>query len=441
MPYAPSHRGSAAPAAYHLPLGAGILLLCATAACRRGGGEDAALQGATLAARCEAAVERAAPAPPRASEWRFAPDLPIGDEDAHPLGRVMGAAWDARRGVLYVLDGSNSRVSMYDGRGRWVGAFGRSGLGPGEFEELGPGHGVRPVYNQIAIVGGSVAVMELDLLHLFDTQGRFLARLRTGEGQAGPHGVRQLAAISDSAVIFPQTGAMRLDTDDREVRTGLRLVRASLRGAALDTAEFGRLRNNLYRMPPFKGVPQSDPFIDLYRRTWDAIPSGLVAVASQFQHGVCFADRGGRVVTAWRVGEPPIAVDARERARVVDARTRAAGPVMPMTGQRWEDLYKAWPATLPPYADLALAPDSVAWGERRRPDGSRIVDLFHARTGYLGSLEAPGGHLPLTFSPGCAFVVEEQTPEQVTERNYFYGLRRWCRRPAPVSTPAGRARS
>lgn len=427
------------PAMRHLTLRVALLLGCASAACGRGKGEDAARQGATLAARCETAVEHAAAAPPRASAWRFAPDLPIGDEDAHPLGRVMGAAWDAQRGTLYVLDGNNSQVAMYDGHGRWLGAFGRSGLGPGEFEELGPGHGVRPVYNQLAVVGGRVAVMELDLLHLFDAQGRFLARLRTGEGQAGPHGVRQLAAISDSVVLFPQTGAMRLDTEDREVRTGLRLVRASLRGAALDTAEFGRLRNNLYRMPPFKGVPQSDPFLDLYNRTWDAIPTGLVAVASQFQHGVCFVDRGGSVVNAWRVDEPPIAVDAEERARVVEARTRIAGPVMPMTGQRWEDLYKAWPATVPPYADLALAPDSVAWAERQRRDGSRIVDLFHARTGYLGSLEAPGGRLPLTFSPGCAFVVEEQTPEQVAGRNYFYGLRRWCRRPA---TDAGaRARS
>ncbi|HEV7589414.1 MAG TPA: hypothetical protein VGO40_14965, partial [Longimicrobium sp.] len=432
---------AAGAASRHLPWRVGILLVCAAAACGGARGEDAALLGGTLAARCETAVERAAPAPPRPSPWRYAPDLPIGDEDAHPLGKVMGAAWDPHRETLYVLDGNNSRVSMYDAHGRWVGAFGRRGLGPGEFEELGPGHGVRPVYNQLAVVGGSVAVMEFDLLHLFDAQGRFLVRLRTGEAQAGPHGVRQLAAISDSAVLFPQTGAMRLDTDDREVRTGLRLVRASLRGTALDTAEFGRLRNNLYRMPPFRGIPQGDPFLDLYNRTWDAIPSGLVAVASQLQHGVCFVDRGGRVVTAWRVDEPPIAVDARERARVVEARTRAAGPVMPMTGQRWEDLYKAWPATVPPYADLALAPDSVAWAERRRRDGSRVVDLFHARTGYLGSLEAPGGRLPLTFSPGCAFVVEEQTPEQVAERNYFYGLRRWCRRPAAVAGAGGRPRS
>jgi hypothetical protein len=438
MTHTRSYRPPAAAAAARHPLArAGILLVCAAAAaCGRGGGSDDDVQGATLAARCEAAVERAAPAPQRASPWSFASDLAIGDEEAAPLGKVMGAAWDARRRVLYVLDGNNSQVAMFDGRGRRLGAFGRPGQGPGEFEELGPGHGVRPVYNQIAIVGGTVAVMELDLLHLFDAQGRFLARLRTGAGQAGPHGVRQLAAISDSAVLFPQTGAMLLDTDDREVRTGLRLVRASLRGTALDTAEFGRLRNNLYRMPPFKGVPQSDPFIDLYRRTWDAIPGGLVAVASQFQHGVCFVDRGGRVVAASRLDEPPIAVDAAERARVVEARTRVAGPVMPMTGQRWEDLYKAWPATLPPYSDLALAPDSVAWAERHRRDGSRIVDLFHARTGYLGSLEAPGGQLPLTFSPGCVFVVEEQTPEQVTGRNYFYGVRRWCRRPAP-GAPAG----
>lgn len=421
---------AAAAASRHLPARVAILLAYAAAGCGHARGEDAALQGGTLAARCETAVERAAAAPPRASAWHFVADLPIGDEGAHPLGRVMGAAWDPRRGTLYVLDGSNSRVSIYDGRGRWVGEFGRHGLGPGEFEELGPGHGVRPVYNQLAVVGGNVAVMELDLLHVFDVQGRFLARLRTGAAQAGPHGVRQLAAISDSAVLFPQTGAMRLDTEDREVRTGLRLVRASLRGTAVDTAEFGLLRNNLYRMPPFKRIPQGDPFLDLYNRTWDAVPSGLVAVASQFQHGVCFVDRGGRVVSAWRVDEPPIAVDARERARVVEARTRAAGPVMPMTGQRWEDLYKAWPSTVPPYADLALAPDSVAWAERRRRDGSRVVDLYHARTGYLGSLEAPGGRLPLTFSPGCAFVVEEQTPEQVAGRNYFYGLRRWCRRPA-----------
>jgi len=441
MPHTRSTRTPAAAAPPHLARCTGLGLLVLAAACTRAGrdeGGDPAAQGTTLAARCEAAVTRAAPASERASAWSFAPDLRIGNEDTHPLGRVMGAAWDPRRGVLYVLDGSNSRVSAYDQRGRWIAAFGRRGLGPGEFEELGPGHGVRPVYNQIAVVGGNVAVMELDLLHLFDAQGRFLARLRTGVEQAGPHGVRQLAAISDSTLLFPQTGAMRLDAEDREVRTSLRLVRASLRGAALDTAEFGRLRNNLYRMPPFQRIPPGDPFLDLYNRTWDAIPSGVVAATSQFQHGVCFTDRSGGVVAAWRVDEPPIAVDARERARVIEARTRTAGPVMPMTGQRWEDLYKAWPATIPPYADLALGPDSVAWAERRRRDGSRVVDLFHPRMGYLGSLQAPGGRLPLAFSPGCVFVVEEQTPERVTAQNYFYGLRRWCRHPPAAENPGSR---
>jgi hypothetical protein len=69
----------------------------------------------------------------------------------------------------------------------------------------------------------------------------------------------------------------------------------------------------------------------------------------------------------------------------------------------------------------------VAWVQRPRGDGSSVVDLYHARTGYMGSFDPPGGRLPLAFSPGCVFVVEEQTANRGSNRTDFYGLRRWCR--------------
>jgi hypothetical protein len=379
-----------------------------------------------LSARCEDALAGKDPVPAKPLPWAFQPDLAIGDEN-DPLGRVVGAAWHPRQQRLYVLDGMNHRVAVYDAGGEHLYAFGRQGKGPGEFDELGGVHGSRTVYNQLGLLGdGHVVVQDFDLLHVFELAGRFVGRTGTNGARAGPLAIRHVAAVSDSTVLFAETGAMRLDTDDREIRTGVRLLKVFLRNGSIDTFEVATMRNSLARLPPFERIPPRDPYGSAIRRTWDGIASGLLAVAPQSTHGVCFFDRAGERVRAYRLDVPPIAVDRAERNRIQQELRDRFGPTVPMTGGRWDDFYSNWPKIIPPYFDIALSPDSVAWVERARPDRSRVVDLYHAESGYLGSLEPLGARLPLTFSPGCAFMVDEQIPSEVRGSNFFYGLRRWC---------------
>src|SRR4051812_2381355 len=52
-------------------------------------------------------------------------------EDWELLSRVSGVAFDSNDN-LYVLDAGNSRVLVFDARGKFVRKFGKKGGGPGE---------------------------------------------------------------------------------------------------------------------------------------------------------------------------------------------------------------------------------------------------------------------------------------------------------------------
>jgi hypothetical protein len=404
-------------------------------ACSEAGGVPARAGDGDLAARCERSAKTAPGQPPHASALRLVPVGSVGDEETSPLGKVVGAAWHPRERRLYVLDAFNGGVSVFDSTGRRVARFGGIGGGPGEFEELGGGHGARPVYNQLALLGdGRIAVMELGRLHVFTADGRFVQRIRVTDSDPGPFAVLHVAGFDGGSVLFSETGAMRMSTDDPAERTALRLVRASLRGEALDTAAFGGIRNNLNRMPPFRGMPPWDPYLAYYRRVWDALPSGLLAVPSQFTPAVCFFDGSGTLLSTLRMDLPAIPVDHAERERVLDGFRASAGDRPPMGAGSWEEQYPSWPRTVPPFADVALAPDSAAWLLRPLRGGGTLVDRVHPTRGYLGSLPAPGGRLPLTFDAACAYVLEERAPDAPGAGGGFYGLRRWC--PAASSAPA-----
>jgi len=394
------------------------------------------LEGGDLSLWCEQALQRAEGARVRPLPWTYASAGVVGDE-AHPLGLIVGAAWHPAKQRLYVLDAVNQKVMTYGAGGEYLGSFGRRGKGPGDFDELGGAHGSRAGYNQLALLGDDhLVVNDFGLLHVFDGEGRFVNRISTGGALAGPHAIRHLGAISDSTVLFAETGAMRLQSSDREVRTGLQLVEASLRGEAVDTAEWGRMRNTLHRFPSFERMPPRDPYGSYFRRTWDAIPSGVLAIPSQAAHGVCFFDRERRLLGSHRVDAPLIRVDQAERSRIQEDLRGKFGPTVPMTGGSWDDHYKVWPETVPTYVDVALAPDSIAWVERPLPDRSRMVDLYHVERGYLGSIEPLGERLPIAFAPGCAFVVDMKIPEELRSESYFYGLRRWCRAAEPAAAMA-----
>jgi hypothetical protein len=384
---------------------------------------------ADLSARCDAALEEARPASLRKLAWSYQPRRRIGDENTHPLGRIVGAAWTPENDRLFVVDGINGRVSVYGASGEFLRSFGRTGGGPGEFEELSGMHGMRAVYNQAAVLApGFVGIQDLGLLHLFDLSGRFVHRIPTNGAQQGPFAVRHVAAFSDSSFLIAENGAMWMEAPDPAVRTRIRLLVATVRAGALDTLEYGYIRSHLARLPASGGVPRSDPYSSDYRRTWDASAPGLLSVASLEHHGVCFFGAAGELLAAHRVRAPEIPVDGAEKRRVVEV-ARAGAKSGPMAGWDWEKAYRAWPRTAPFYVDVVLAPDSTVWMERVIPGGGREIDLYHPRRGYLGSMPPLGSRLPVTFASRCGFAVQEEAAGDPGGTD-FYGLVEWC--PTPI---------
>jgi sugar lactone lactonase YvrE len=69
-----------------------------------------------------------------AERWRVVQEGPIAEAPDEPL--VFPSALEAdASGTLYVLDAGSQRIHVYDGEGRRLRAFGRSGGGPGEFKQ------------------------------------------------------------------------------------------------------------------------------------------------------------------------------------------------------------------------------------------------------------------------------------------------------------------
>jgi hypothetical protein len=403
-----------------------LVLVAVAGACTRAGGEGERIvppPPESLSERCESALHATTAATIRPLAFPLIARWRIGDERQHPLGRVVGAR-SLDEGHIAVLDGLNSRVTIYDTLGSVVASFGRQGNGPGEFEELGFGHGSRAVYNQLAVTpAGWIAVNELNLLHIFRSDGTFVERMTTGGAHAGPHGVRHLAPVSDSSFLFARTGAMEVGSDSTS-RAALSLYEVVVRGTTLDTVYVGRLDNTLVRFRPPDPFPARDPYAGMYRRTWDALPDGILVAASLRQHGICFFDAERAVTGAYRVAAPVLPVDGAEKRRVIAALRSRHGDAPPLRGGGWDDFYSEWPSTLPYYTDLVMASDSVVWVERPVTATEWKADLYHVRRGYLGSTQVPSARLPVAFHGRCALFEVEY--DRSDEGDLFYGLKTWC---------------
>jgi hypothetical protein len=374
-----------------------------------------------LSDRCEAALPDASASRPQLVNFPLAVVSRIGNEEQHSLGSIVGVrSLDSRR--VAVLDGINSNVSVFDTSGRFASSFGRQGYGPGEFEELGSGHGSRKVYNQIAVAQvGWIAIKDLNLLHVFSQEGRFVGRIETQGARDGPHGVRHIAAVSDSSFLFARTGAMDYEAADSTSRVSLRIYELFVRATTLDTVYRGRIDNTLVRFRRPDPRPPRDPYASMYRRTWDAQSDGLLATVSLRQHGVCFFDGQRELVGAYRLRAPILRVDRGEKRRLLASLKESLGAAPPMGPATWDDLFTEWPRTLPFYTDVVLSPGGTAWVERPISASEKVVDLFHARRGYLGTMQVPEPRLPIAFHGKCALFEAMETHAEA-----FYGIRMSC---------------
>lgn len=101
-------------------------------------------------------------------QLRLERDLVLGVSDQpeeQAFGSIMASAV-AEDGSIFIVDGTNKQVSVFDRNGNFVRRFGRSGRGPGEFE-----HPYR-----IRVTGTEVYVYDRSLhrINVYDRSGNFL---------------------------------------------------------------------------------------------------------------------------------------------------------------------------------------------------------------------------------------------------------------------------
>jgi DNA-binding beta-propeller fold protein YncE len=105
-------------------------------------------------------------------------------EEEHALSDPQGVAIDQSTGEVYVVDGANDRVEIFSSSGAFIKAFGTAGSGSGQFKEP----------TQIAVdnstgMPGDVYVLDggNDRVEVFNAKGEYVRQITTTEaGLAGP---------------------------------------------------------------------------------------------------------------------------------------------------------------------------------------------------------------------------------------------------------------
>lgn len=330
----------------------------------------------------------------------------VGEEDgAGPevFGSVTAVAFDAREN-LYVLDGVNDRVVVFDSLGRVLRTIGRRGGGPGEFQTP---------HAMTVLADGRLVVT--DLAHrstlVFAPDGRF-----------------------SRSVPFP---AGTLITGERLATHPAGGIVASGFGNPASRDPYSIGDEGIFRYPLASGVP--DPLLILSRardRLADGsrelppafaatprhtvLPDGALLVARETGYALEVLGPEGRVVRQIRRAIPPRRVTSADRE--AERRRRSAGGAIRITGGdvqvpavvtaqvgaalRDVDFAEVMPVI------RALRTDAAGrvWLQRSGPSLDRPgpIDLLSSDGRYLGTVS--GVALPDAFSRGgrIAVVVRDE---------------------------------
>lgn len=363
-------------------------------------------------------------------------------EDWELLSRVSGVAFDARDN-LYVLDGGNNRVLVFDARGKFIRQIGKKGSGPGEL--------MSPV--GLALTkDGYVAVTDLGRpgVSLFKSDGAFVKNIMLGDSLGFP-------ALQNGTLAHPGGGVA--------IRSG------GGRMPALRTAGPGQLGGPTGpREAPFIWFPVDGAAKKLYSVTlpsitpkvtdgggagqrrfsvrmsppafqppvlWGLMPNGSMAVADETGYRVKFVSNG----KVTRVVERPFAprkVTERDKDRMRELRRKnmksgagmmiatrtsgsggssssiATGSGAPRISDADIDQQireMTFEETIPLLQKMYVDPKGRLWIERtgREVGADGPIDILDATARYIGTIH---GKMPAAVSPsGRAAYIEKDDME------------------------------
>ncbi len=142
-----------------------------------------------------------------ATRWSLREELRLGSADSDGpdmFGRVVDVALDAT-GRVWVADGQNFQIRVFDTQGRHVRTIGRKGGGPAEFEEI-DGMDLGPDGNLWVLDGGNARFA------VYDTAGRLAATHPRNTGAAmvpWPGGFDARGRLYDIAAVPGEDGAVQ----------------------------------------------------------------------------------------------------------------------------------------------------------------------------------------------------------------------------------------
>ena len=301
-------------------------------------------------------------------------------EDWEVFSAIQGVAFDAADN-LFILDGRNTRVVVFDKTGRFVRQFGRRGSGPGEFQA--PVGLLVTSASEVVISDGA-----LRTLVVYSTNGQYLRQIPMA-GAADPPG-SQLYSAPDGIV------ALSRGSTTPEGRFA-RVLLISPTGAG-SLAELVR-----EPMTPMVEVPGASGGL---RRTpmWSPVPFLALTTGGQFvlsndaTYRLRFFDPSGRHVRTVTRAITPVPVTRAMRDEY-QSRTRVAvTPGAPPSHGQYQT----------PFAEViavvnAMRPDASGriWVWRRQNGGDRPhlpgpIDIIDSRGSYIGTLRDQ--RLPDAFS-------------------------------------------
>lgn len=328
--------------------------------------------------------------------WELLPMFRIGRLDAPGQSlTTVGAVSEAPHGRLFVLQPQERLIRVFDDSGEFEREIGRSGSGPGEFQQ--------PVF--IRANGDSVWVIDraLNRLTVFTASGGYITSFqlpRPDYDRRFP--VQAIAYLADGSLL----GSVEFSGQDvasGDLRRRM-YFRMNMEGEILNTVAELSLKNVLLRLRssdqsnPVAGLYANQPFSDAPLLSVDprgeriaVVLRGVSSTGSPPTYSVRIVDTGGKVLAAFEQPFEPIPFPQELRDSVVEAWTasalesRGAGfrTHREARGAVEEELFL--PSILPPVTGVRLSDDGSIWvrREERLTDRS-IWDVLSPAGRHLG---------------------------------------------------------
>ncbi|NIN72091.1 MAG: hypothetical protein GTO46_09275 [Gemmatimonadetes bacterium] len=390
-------------------------LLVTLAAC---GGEGAGSGGAVI--RDSAGiqiVENTAPSWAEGEGWELSktPVLSIGELEGDPRYQLY-EAYDARRlsdGRIVVANAGSSELRFYDGKGKFKGAAGRKGGGPGEFQ------GLADVW---VLADDSLLAYDArnDRISFFDPSGGFVRSFQLQTLTGGKSSPSLVAPFADgSLLIRARTMFFSPHTEGGLRRDSILYLRCDPEGALIDS------------MGWFPGpewyVKSEQGSMTASTRAFGRAPVAA-AFADAFYFGasdiyeIARYDASGELQRLIRKTQQNVSVTAEdierwkvEHFREEDENTRIF----------WERMFAdmPFPETMPAYERLIVDDEGSLWVEEyRRPgDEQPRWTVFDPQGVLLGEVETPPGLQ--VYQIGSDFVLGRWTDELDVEHVQLYKLK------------------